>query len=121
VVQYSNQLVNFFNPNNYPTYVNHDRFADLMFVNKHVQPSTEPCMNDLMHYLYGSIDGPSIIKYVTAMEQTGDMHIGVFDWNNRWMYVSNASPSDANGNGAVPAYNRPFMRFDMQTLWDQSL
>lgn len=54
------------------------------------------------------------------MEQTGDMHVAVFDWNNEFMYVSNAGLADANGN-AQPAYDRPFLRFDMGALWNTSL
>jgi len=57
---------------------------------------------------------------VTAYEQTGDMHIAVFDWGNKQMYVSNAGLADVNGN-AVPAYDRPFLRFDMEALWNQTL
>lgn len=147
------------------------------FVNKNVQPNENPCMNDLMHYTYGSLDGPTMLKYVSAvrslpvlcclvctsaapaselalmnermrlplpsaafltpsapspsppdslpllpvqMEQTGDMHVAVYDWNNLYMYVSNAGLADANGN-AQPAYDRPFLRFDMGALWNTTL
>lgn len=54
------------------------------------------------------------------LEQTGDMHVAVYDWNNLFMYVSNAGLSDANGN-AQPAYDRPFLRFDMGALWNTTL
>lgn len=117
LVSYSNQLVRIWNPNNFVPWSNHDKFADLLFINKHVQPSTEPCMNDLMHWLYGKMDATSLYQYVTAMEQTGDMHIAVYDFSRELMYVSNASPGDGQGNGVVKAYDRPFLRFNMTQLW----
>lgn len=41
-----------------------------------------------MKYYYGGIDGPTTLKYVTALEQTGDMHIGIYDWANKQVYLS---------------------------------
>jgi isopenicillin-N N-acyltransferase-like protein len=119
-VGYSNQLVQIFNDKNFPAYPNHDLFTNLVFINKHVQPSNDPCMNDLMHYAYGSFDGPTIAKYVTAMEQTGDMHIAIYDWGQEYMYVSNAGIAAADGS-CIPAYERPFLRFDMGQLWNTTL
>jgi hypothetical protein len=34
---------------NFPTYANHDQFEGLVFVDKHTQPSSDPCLNSLMH------------------------------------------------------------------------
>lgn len=116
VVAYSNQLVQIYNDKNFPAYPNHDLFKSLVYINKHVQPSDDQCMNDLMHTYYGSLDGPTIVKYVTAMEQTGDMHIGIYDWGQSLMYVSNAGLSVAGADGP-PAYDRQFLRFNMTELW----
>jgi len=77
-------------------------------------------MNDLMHYVYGHVDGQALVQYVAAMEQTGDMHIAVFDWNNDWMYVSNAGLADAQGN-AQPAFERQFVRLSMDGLWNTTM
>lgn len=120
VIQYSNQVVNVFNDRNYPAYPNHDLFVNAIFVNKHVQPSQDPCLNDLMHYVYGRIDGVSVARYVTAMHQTGDMHIAIYDRNNEYLYVANAGVADANGN-ASPAYTAQFLRFDAAALWSTNL
>jgi len=41
VVQYSDEAVTFFNDRSFPTYPDHDAFTNLIFVNKHVQPSSD--------------------------------------------------------------------------------
>jgi hypothetical protein len=41
VVQYSDESVTFFNDRSFPTYPDHDAFTNLIFVNKHVQPSSD--------------------------------------------------------------------------------
>lgn len=133
LVAYSNELVNVFNPRNFPAYPNHDLFPGLVFVNKHVQPSSDPCMNDVMHWLYGNLTGISMAQYVTALDQTGDMHIAIYDYGQGQLYISNASPSGwvpgvgkpspgtSSGADVIPAYARPFLRFDVVSLWAQSL
>ena len=75
-------------------------------------------MNDIMHWLYGNIDAVSTLQYVTALEQTGDMHIAVYDFSNALMYVANASPGDGHGNNVTNAYDMPFQRFNMTELWN---
>lgn len=101
-------------------YPNHDLFTDLIFVDKHVQPSANPCFNNLMHQYYGKLDGPTIAQFVTSQEQTGDMHIAIMDWAQQFMYISNAGIANAAGS-ATPAYNRPFLRFNMTSLWSTSM
>ena len=113
-VAYSNQQVSIFNDANFPAYPNHDLFRNLVFINKHVQPSSEPCMNDLLHSIYSSIDGLNTFQYVTALERTGDMHIAVFDFGADKLYLSNASP-----DGNELAYDATFVEFTMSTLWNQ--
>ena len=112
-IGYSATTVNVYNDQNFPVYPPaHDRFKGLVFINKHVQPSSEPCMNDLMHALYGSISGLATWQYVTALEQTGDMHIMVMDWQADALFVANASP----GGGQL-AYDATFVSFRMSSLW----
>lgn len=120
-VGYSNQQVSIYNDRNFPQpLVNHDLFPGLVFINKHVQWSTEPCMNDVFHQFYGKIDALVGLQYITALEQTGDMHIALTDFAKGLIYISNASPMDANGN-VVPAYDRPFTRLNLTALWEQPL
>lgn len=118
IVAYSNQLVQIINPRNFVPYPNHNSYGDLLFINKHVQPSTEPCMNDIISKWYGSLDAVTLFQQVTALEQTGNMHIAVYDFSNQLMYVSNASPGDGHGNNVTNAYDQPFIRYNMTELWN---
>ena len=112
-VQYAHQTVGVLNDRNFPTYPAHDRFAQLVFINKHVQPSAEPCMNDLMHASYGALSARAAAQYVSALEQTGDMHIMAVDFSGDGeLLVSNASPG-----GAVSAYDSTFVAFSLAALW----
>lgn len=133
VVQYGYEHVNIWNWRTCPTWENHDRFTDLVFVDKHVQPSTHPCLNDLMHQLYGDLDAAATV-YITSLFETGDTHIAIYDFEAKEMYVSNAAPTNASaiastlGDEAAAkalkdnkAYNQPFVRFDMNWMWNASL
>jgi len=44
------------------------------------------------------------------------MHIGVYDYQNNLMYVSNASPYV--NQTFTPAYQRPFVRLDLNELFN---
>jgi hypothetical protein len=116
-VQYSHQTVNFFNDRNFPAYPPaHDLFESLVFINKHVQPSSEPCMNDLMHAAYGALSARAAAQYVAALEQTGDMHIAAVDFTGDGeLLVSNASPG-----GGTSAYDAPFVVFSLAALWAEA-
>lgn len=113
-VSYSNQLVNIYNDVNFPNYTNHDKYKNLVFINKHVQPSDEPCMNDCLLAIDGNVTGLNTFQYVTALEQTGDMHIAVYDWGADSLYVANASP-----DGKQLAYDATFVQFTMSDLWNK--
>jgi len=110
------QEIHIYNPENFPIYPPaHDYFPDLVFVNKHVQPSSELCMNDLFHWGYGALRATDFYTTITALEQTGDMHIAVADFDAKQWTVANASPMPNN----TPAYNNGFVQFDMMALWNE--
>jgi hypothetical protein len=69
-------------------------------------------MNDLLHASYASITGLLTLQYITALEQTGDMHIAVMDFGADALYVANASP-----DGSQLAYDATFVSFSMSALW----
>lgn len=119
-VQYSHEEVHILNDRNFPQFANHTRHEGLVYVDKHVQWSKHQCMPALMNSLYGNLSPETIIRYVTALEQTGDMQVVVYDYLHHHMYVSNAAPVDAQGNCAK-AYDRPFVRFHMDDLFGEAL
>jgi len=101
----------------YPPY--HNYYPQLVFVNKHPQPSKENCFNDLMGWGWGNLTAADFYVTVTALEQTGDMHIAVTDFDNKMWYVANASPVPAGGGDASPAYDNGFVQVNMTALWSE--
>ena len=91
-------------------------FADASCQVHVVQPSGEPCMNDIVKAAYGALDGRALAQYVAAGEQTGDMHLATYDWAADELIVANASP-----DGTQLAYDAPLVRFSMSALWAQTL
>eukprot|EP01121_Diplochlamys_sp_Union-15-3_P011240 TRINITY_DN3231_c0_g3_i2.p1 TRINITY_DN3231_c0_g3~~TRINITY_DN3231_c0_g3_i2.p1 ORF type:complete len:430 (-),score=64.57 TRINITY_DN3231_c0_g3_i2:65-1327(-) len=116
-VQYSYDYVNIYNDKNFPEYKNHPRMDGLVYVDKHVQPSTNPCLSSLLQQHYGSIDALTMFQHITAELETGNMHIAIYDFATSFMYVSNASPY-INGT-YTPAYKRPFVQLNMNELFSQ--
>jgi isopenicillin-N N-acyltransferase-like protein len=111
------EYLHIYNPENFPIYPPaHDYFPQLLFVNKHVQPSKETCMNDLMHWGYGSLQASDFYTTITALEETGDMHIAVMDFDAKKLYIANAQPMPNNS----PAYNNGFIEFQADALWNQA-
>lgn len=119
VVEYGYEEVNIYNWRNFPNYTNHDTFKDLVFVNKHTQPSDDPCMNDLFHEAYGEITAEFLARNVTGQQQTGDMQVAVYDFSSSMMWVSNAAPVQPDGS-VVYAYERPMVEVDMEAWWSMT-
>lgn len=115
MVSYGFEQVNIYNDVNFPFYPPwHQQFDDLVFVNKHVQPSHDSCMNDLIAQAYGAMTAADVL-HITSSDHSGDMHAAIMDHGTGYMYVSNASPY-VNGT-VTPAYARQFIRVDMQWAW----
>jgi len=114
-VGYSHDYVLIYDDNTFPVYPAHPRMNGVVYIDKHVQPSHNPCLASLLQKYYGNLT-PSVIKtYVTALHQTGDMHIAIYDFKENLVYVSNASPYV--NNTYIPAYNRQFIQLDMTALF----
>ena len=74
VIEYSYEEVNVYNDTNFPAYPpDHDLMDGVVFVDKHTQPSHDPCLNDLLKMYYGDIDPLVTLRNITAVFQTGDM------------------------------------------------
>jgi len=114
-IEYSYERVQVYDDVNYPEYAAHPTMKNLVYINKHVQPSSDPCLGELLKAQYGSIDSEYLIRHVAAEHQTGDSHAAVYDYANNWFYVSIAIPY-VNGT-YTPAYDRQWTKFDMGVLF----
>jgi len=119
IVAYSYQQINVYDDMNFQVNNSaHPQIKDIVYVDKHVQPSGNPCLGELLKNNYGKLNAPNIIQNVTPIIQTGDMHLAVYDFLQNLVYVSNASPWV--NNTCTPAYDRPFVRLNMTELFGQT-
>jgi len=116
-VEYAYDNVTILDDVNFPNWPNHFKAPGIVYVDKHVQPSSNQCVGSVLKEFYGNIDASTYYNYVAPMHQTGDMHIAVYDYLNNLMFVANASPYI--NNTCTPAYQRPFIRLNMTDLFSQ--
>lgn len=116
-VEYSHTYLEKYNDQDYPLYKNHPRMNGLVYIDKHFQPSSDPCLGSALASRYGQVDELALI-YAASMHQTGDNHAAVYDYARNFMYV--ASASSATTPPIIPAYNRQFLKLDLTQLWAES-
>jgi hypothetical protein len=120
LVEYSHDYVKEFDNGNFPWYEPHVYQKDVLYFDKHTQPSHHPCMPALMKKHYGRYDAATTLRYITPVVQTGNMLLAFYEYADMKLYLSNASPGNATGGDVVPAYNRPAVVFDMTTEFNRS-
>jgi len=108
------------------SYTNHKYLKDMRYVDKHVQPSHNPCFQNLLENYYGDLNAENIIRNVLPIEQTGSTHIGIYDYGNGYSYFAHTQPprnetSPVPDATAVLGYDRPFIRLDHRKLFSETL
>jgi hypothetical protein len=125
VVEYSHDRVEVFSddtpfPGYAPTPAAHPFIPGVAYVDKHSQPSSDPCLGNILQKYHGIIDAEALIN-VTSLSQTGDMHAAVFDYGTNTAYIAVASQTVPfpvpDPTSVLPAYSRPFIKLDMNTLF----
>eukprot|EP01129_Flabellula_baltica_P007984 TRINITY_DN3141_c5_g1_i1.p1 TRINITY_DN3141_c5_g1~~TRINITY_DN3141_c5_g1_i1.p1 ORF type:complete len:438 (+),score=105.66 TRINITY_DN3141_c5_g1_i1:88-1401(+) len=119
-VSYSHDYYRVYDDRNFPEYPGHPRFKDAVYIDKHVQPSHDSCLGDLMGEHYGNINALTLFQNMAAELQTGDMQVCVYDFKNMLMYVSNAAPYNPNGQ-FTRAYDNHFTMFNMTELFAEEI
>jgi len=119
-VEYSHEYVRVFDDQtpfpSAPQPAAHPNIQDVVYIDKFVQPSNHECLGSLLQKSQGAIDVQTLID-VSSQLQTGDLHIGIFDFQMNQMYVSVASqqgpyPPPSNFT-LIPAYDRQFLQIDL--------
>jgi len=113
-MEYSYSALTVFDDKDYPEYDGHPRLNGLVYINKHVQPSKEPCLGKLLQKEYGNINAETLIQ-VAAIHQTGDTHAAVYDYGDRFIYFVSATPF-INGTD-TPAYNGQWTKLSLDSLF----
>lgn len=113
-VEYSVDTINMYSDKSYPRYPAHPPAEGLVYIDKHFQPSHDPCLGDALLASYGHLDSQHLIL-AASLHRTGDNHAAIYDFARNHMFV--ASASSASTPPVIPAYQRPFLKLDLNKLW----
>jgi hypothetical protein len=127
VLEYTHDYLNIYNDKNFPAYANHPLMDGLVWVDKHTQPSNDPCLTTLLEHYYGEISPSVFMHNISSTFGTGNTHSVLFSFPPKaasptdgaagTMWVSNAGIS-INGADGEPAYDRQYTEFDLASLWN---
>jgi hypothetical protein len=88
-----------------------------VYVDKHVQPSNDPCFGALLTKYYGNLGAETSVRRITPQTKSGDTMNVVYDFGNMEMYVAFASIYVSKSQPAEPAYGRTFAKLDMKAAF----
>jgi hypothetical protein len=114
-IEYSAKEFNVFNWQDMFNTRAHPQLKNVVYWDKHVQPSGNPCLGSLIVDAYGHLDPETIIRNITSLSKTGDALNLVFDYAENAAYIAFSAPDDKQG--PLEAYNRVHTRLDMAKLF----
>jgi len=79
-------------------------------------PGYDQVLSTQLRKFKGNFTAADAIRDVMAVVQTGDLHVYVADLPNDLFYFSVAAAR--NVPGPVKAYDRPFTKLDLKSLWN---
>jgi hypothetical protein len=91
----------------------HPTLEGIFYIDKHVQPSSDPCLGATLQAAYGNITASYLYQTSAAQLQTGDTLLAVYDYQEQLTYL--AYPDFWTG---VPAYERPMVLLNMTELFN---
>jgi hypothetical protein len=114
-IEYSAKELNVYNWGDMFNTPNHPQIKDVVYWDKHVQPSNDPCLGSLLIENYGHLDAATIIRNVTSLSETGDTLNLILDYGENAAYLAYSAPDDPKG--PLEAFNRAHTRLDMAKLF----
>ena len=95
----------------------HPRIKDIVYWGMDWDcPGYNQILSEQLLKYYGSINAANTMRYITAITQTGNLHIAIYDYANDDVYISIAAKSDEDTTD-IYAYQRQFIRFDLVQLF----
>lgn len=99
--------------------------SNTVYIDKHPQPSHDQItMPGLLHQYHGNLTGELTADTIPRMMESGDVHIGVYDFGKRHAYFATGKVDEkgnylnATGKMEGMAYNQPFINFEMDALFN---
>jgi len=106
------------NDTSLPPLTNQTYFPDVVYIDKHPQPSPHTTMPSLVKRFYGTMTSVSVAQNFPRLMQSGDVHVALYDMGAGRAYISRGT-TFANGSFLRNAYEAPFLAFDMEALWTE--
>lgn len=119
-IQYSHSVVRFFNDlNMQPLYDWHPRMKNIVYYGMDwLCPGFSKVLHAQLQKHYGNISAETAIRDITAITQTGDLQCCYYDLTNGLLYSAHAR--SRTETGARLAYDRPFIRLNLTTLFAEA-
>lgn len=116
-IQYSASVANYFNDqNNMPIADWHPRIDNIVYYGMDwLCPNYSEVLAAQLQKNYGNINAETTIQDITAIAQTGDLLIAIYDLANMVLHTANARRDGASG--PEMAYDRSFIRIDMKQVF----
>jgi hypothetical protein len=116
-IEYSARELNVFNWEDMYNTSNHPALKDVIYWDKHVQPSGDACLGKLLVANYGRLDAANIIYNITSLAETGNAMNLIHDYGENAVYIAFSAPDDPQG--PLEAYKRAHTRIDMSKLFSE--
>nr|CAG4718850.1 unnamed protein product [Naegleria fowleri] len=117
-VEYSAKKLNIYNWMTQPTYPQHPALPNIVYWDKHPQPTHQYCLGALLQRYYGQLNVENAIQ-IMANAATGDVQAAVFDFAKNQVYVANERQNGLPGPKF--AYQRSYIKFDMNQIFAERL
>ena len=91
-MEYSHDYVKVGDDRNFPEWSDHPSMSSVVYIDKHKQPSTDPCLGSLLEKYYANLDCVTMLQKVAPVHQTGDMHAALYDYSQNYVYFYLCQP-----------------------------
>lgn len=118
-IQYSASVANFFDDKNLqPTADWHPKIKDIVYWGMDwLCPGFDIVLAQQLKKHYGNLTAEVVIRDIVSIEQSGSLHIAVYDLTQNLVYIANAKASYESG--PLDAYDRSFVRLSMDSLFNE--
>lgn len=114
-LDYSANVVDVFTDTNYTDYTpQHPQMNGIFYFDKHVQPSNNECVGNILKMNYGKITPATLYREVAGFHQTGNTQMCAMDLTNNEIWLSY---SEFGTN--VDAYKRSPIHVKLNDFWGQ--
>jgi hypothetical protein len=124
IVGYRDADLHAYTPETMPAVTGMPEMSELVYVDKHPQPSAGSNLPDLLQEYYGSLNFTNT-RDINAQHETGDLHIAVYDFGSDSVaptMMLSVGRIDEKGNYGEDntmwkACFRPYLQYTLSDLW----